>query len=161
MAIQVNGTEVISNNRALTNVNGLKTVGGVSILGSGDIAAGGGTELININVNSPGFTNANVNSLNGGTNGVWGWVNWNGNPTSGNEGGSINISVNGTNSWIVKTNGSGTSFGPGGVGVGTGTTNFRATINYGTAWFKVDAGANLTETAYRANGNTSVTYTTI
>ena len=41
MAIQVGGTTVISNNRALSSVNGLKTVGGESILGSGDIAAGG------------------------------------------------------------------------------------------------------------------------
>ena len=41
MAIQVGGTTVISNNRALSSVNGLKTVGGQSILGSGDIAAGG------------------------------------------------------------------------------------------------------------------------
>ena len=41
MAIQVGGTEVISNNRVLSGVNGLKTVGGQSILGSGDIAAGG------------------------------------------------------------------------------------------------------------------------
>lgn len=41
MAIQVGGTTVISNNRVLSSVNGLKTVGGQSILGSGDIAAGG------------------------------------------------------------------------------------------------------------------------
>ena len=42
MAIKVNGTTVIDDSRNLTNVLGLKTIGGVSILGSGDIAAGGG-----------------------------------------------------------------------------------------------------------------------
>ena len=41
MAIQVSGTTVISNNREVSSVNGFKTVGGESILGSGDIAAGG------------------------------------------------------------------------------------------------------------------------
>ena len=43
MAIQVSGTEVISNSRVLSNVTGLKTVGGTAILGSGDIAVGGST----------------------------------------------------------------------------------------------------------------------
>lgn len=42
MAIQQGGTTVISNNRQLQSVNGLKTVGGQSILGSGDIGVGGG-----------------------------------------------------------------------------------------------------------------------
>jgi hypothetical protein len=42
MAIQVGGTTVISNNQQLTSVNGLKTVGGTSILGTGDISVGGG-----------------------------------------------------------------------------------------------------------------------
>jgi hypothetical protein len=41
MAIKVSGTTVISNNREVSSVNGFKTVGGESILGSGDIAAGG------------------------------------------------------------------------------------------------------------------------
>jgi hypothetical protein len=41
MAIQVNGTTVIDNSRVLSNVTGLKTVNSTSILGSGDITAGG------------------------------------------------------------------------------------------------------------------------
>jgi hypothetical protein len=41
MAIQVNGTTVIDNSRNLSNVGGLKTVNGTSVLGSGDISAGG------------------------------------------------------------------------------------------------------------------------
>ena len=45
MAIQVSGTEVISNSRVLSNVTGLKTVGGTSILGSGNIAVGASTDL--------------------------------------------------------------------------------------------------------------------
>ena len=40
MAIQVNGTTVIDNSRNLSNVGGLKTVGGTAILGSGNIAVG-------------------------------------------------------------------------------------------------------------------------
>ncbi len=40
MAIQVNGTTVIDNSRNLTNVGGLKTIGGTGIIGSGDIAVG-------------------------------------------------------------------------------------------------------------------------
>ena len=42
MAIQVGGTTVIDNSRVLQNVSGLKTVNGSSILGSGNITAGGG-----------------------------------------------------------------------------------------------------------------------
>ena len=41
MAIQVGGTTVINNSRVLQNVSGLKTIGGTSILGSGDIDVGG------------------------------------------------------------------------------------------------------------------------
>ena len=45
MAIKVSGTEVITNNSVLQNVTGLKTVNSESILGSGDISAGGGINL--------------------------------------------------------------------------------------------------------------------
>ena len=45
MAIQVSGTEVISNSRVLSNVTGLKTVAGNSILGSGDIVVGPSTAV--------------------------------------------------------------------------------------------------------------------
>jgi hypothetical protein len=44
MAIQVSGTEVISNSRVLSNVTGLKTVNSTSLLGSGNIAAGAPTD---------------------------------------------------------------------------------------------------------------------
>lgn len=160
MAIQIGGTTVIDNSRTLQNVGGLKTVGGVSILGSGDIAAGGGTEIIDVTASN--FTNAsNINTLNGGTNGVWGWTNWSGSPWSGNYSGSVTVTVNGTNSWIVKTTGDGHSFGPGGTGVGVGRTNGPALINYGKAFFKLDPGANLVESTAYANGYTNVVYTTI
>ena len=43
MAIQVSGTEVISNSRVLSNVTGLKTVNGNALLGSGNIAVGAST----------------------------------------------------------------------------------------------------------------------
>jgi len=45
MAIQINGTTVIDNSRNLQNVQGIKTVGGQSILGSGNIDAGVGFTL--------------------------------------------------------------------------------------------------------------------
>ena len=41
MAIQVSGTTVINNSRVLQNVSGLRTINGSSLLGSGDISAGG------------------------------------------------------------------------------------------------------------------------
>lgn len=47
MAIQVNGTTVIDNSRVLSNVTGLKTINSTSILGSGNISAGGATALLN------------------------------------------------------------------------------------------------------------------
>ena len=42
MAIQVGGTTVVDDSRNLQNVGGLKTVGGVTILGSGDVPVGVG-----------------------------------------------------------------------------------------------------------------------
>ena len=45
MAIKVNGTTVIDDSRNLTSVGGLKTVGGTSILGSGNIDAGASTDV--------------------------------------------------------------------------------------------------------------------
>ena len=45
MAIQVSGTEVISNSRVLSNVTGLKTINSTSILGSGDIAVGASYDI--------------------------------------------------------------------------------------------------------------------
>ncbi len=45
MAIKVNGTTVIDDSRNLTSVGGLKTVGGTSILGSGNIEAGASTAV--------------------------------------------------------------------------------------------------------------------
>lgn len=45
MAIQIGGTTVIDNSRNLSNVGGLKTVGGNSILGSGDISTGASTSV--------------------------------------------------------------------------------------------------------------------
>lgn len=45
MAIKVNGTTVIDDSKVLSNVTGLKTVGGTSILGSGNIEAGASTSV--------------------------------------------------------------------------------------------------------------------
>lgn len=56
MAIKVNGTTVIDDSRNLSNVGGLKTVGGNSILGSGDISVGGGAPNYN-STRTSGYTN--------------------------------------------------------------------------------------------------------
>lgn len=45
MAIQINGTTVLSDSRVLSNVTGLKTVNSNSILGSGNIAIDQGPAL--------------------------------------------------------------------------------------------------------------------
>lgn len=60
MAIQVGGTSVISNNRVLQNVTGLKTVNGSSILGSGNItvsASSGPVDAADIVNGSFGLSN--------------------------------------------------------------------------------------------------------
>ena len=53
MAVKIGTTSVISDNRVLENVSGLKTVGGSSILGSGDIGVGDG----------PGFNGTTAQNL--------------------------------------------------------------------------------------------------
>jgi hypothetical protein len=58
MALQVGGTTVIDNSRVLSNVTGLKTVGGTSILGSGNIATGGSTTLGDVGTYMGGYVNA-------------------------------------------------------------------------------------------------------
>jgi len=45
MAIKVNGTTVIDDSRNLSNVGGLKTVNGNSLVGSGNISAGASTTV--------------------------------------------------------------------------------------------------------------------
>lgn len=60
MAIQVGGTTVIDNSRVLSNVTGLKTVGGTSVLGSGNIATGGSTDHLAVGTYSLA---ANVSSI--------------------------------------------------------------------------------------------------
>ena len=55
MAIKVNGTTVIDDSRNISNVGGLKTVGGSSILGSGDISVGGGAPNYN-STRTSGYT---------------------------------------------------------------------------------------------------------
>lgn len=66
MAIQVSGTTVIDDNRNLTNVGGLKTVNGTSIVGSGNISAGGLEEVISINTISSAVSTFDVTWSNTG-----------------------------------------------------------------------------------------------
>lgn len=48
MAIKISNTTVIDDSRQLTNITNLKTVGGQSILGTGDIATGGTARVVTI-----------------------------------------------------------------------------------------------------------------
>ena len=65
MAIQVSGTTVIDNTPNLVNVGGLKTINGTSILGSGNISAGGSSTLITDQAAVSGSAGISV-SLTGG-----------------------------------------------------------------------------------------------
>ena len=64
MAIKVNGTTVIDDSRNLSNVGGLKTVGGSSILGSGDISVGGSGQGAEVWCNCDTSPVTNRDSLN-------------------------------------------------------------------------------------------------
>lgn len=56
MAIKVGGTTVIDDSRNISNVGGLKTVNGTSILGSGDIEAGASTDTGAVGTTIFGYT---------------------------------------------------------------------------------------------------------
>ena len=58
MAIKISGTTVIDDSRNLTNVGGLKTVGGTTLLGSGDIEVGASP------INKPSITSPSSGATN-------------------------------------------------------------------------------------------------
>lgn len=164
MAIQVSGTTVVSNNRQLTSVNGLKTIGGTSILGNGDIAAGGGTELAAVNANEWTITNTS-NSISGGTNGVYGIGEVYTKGNANNELGRSQITHNGNNSWVMaKLDSTGNSGRSGFQRKGSGVFNINAVAmdasasTYSQITFKLDAGANLVESNFLSTGYFRVMY---
>jgi hypothetical protein len=59
MAIKVNGTTVIDDSRNLSNVGGLKTINGTSIVGSGNISAGASTTYGAVGTYVHGFVTNN------------------------------------------------------------------------------------------------------
>jgi len=59
MAIKVNGTTVIDDSRNLSNVGGLKTVNGTSLVGSGNISAGASTSYNAVGTYIYGFMGNN------------------------------------------------------------------------------------------------------
>ena len=149
MAIQVSGTTVIGNDRALSSVNGLKTIGGVSILGSGDIAAGGGTETVVVPASDWTSTTVNGN-LRGGTNGMWGYLSVQSSGSSQNNPSSITITCSSNPNGHMVVNGAflpnvnqakpesvignGSSNVPGGESFQKGCGYYR---------FKIDAGGSI------------------
>tara|TARA_R110002126_G_scaffold60372_1_gene157271 strand:+ start:59 stop:574 length:516 start_codon:yes stop_codon:yes gene_type:complete len=157
MAIQVSGTTVIGNDRALSSVNGLKTVGGTSILGSGDIATGGASVLFdsnnwaNANIAS---NNGNTASFSGGTNGRWILAT----PVTGGNGNNISgsgtVGINGTGAWgfahaRANTTGSGKYL------ISGETFNMGASSggNVGfTAWVPSDGNITIKTTSQSNNG---------
>lgn len=66
MAIKVNGTTVIDDSRNLSNVGGLKTVNGSSLVGSGNISAGQSTSYNAVGT----YCIAAPNNINGYTRGT-------------------------------------------------------------------------------------------
>lgn len=65
MAIQVNGTTVIDDSRNLQNVGGLKTVGGNSILGSGNITTGASTAVNGVGTYTVAHDTSQSNTVGG------------------------------------------------------------------------------------------------
>jgi hypothetical protein len=132
-------------------VNGLKTIGGTSILGSGDIAAGGGTETVDVTFSGWAYA---TNSLSGGTNGRWGYARVYGTPTSGNDSGTVTVTLNGTNSWGASFNGGAVVSN---LSDSVGRTN-SPNYNPSGYFFKLDAGANATTSVFRSNSTVSFNY---
>lgn len=164
MAIQVSGTTVIGNDRALSSVNGLKTIGGVSILGSGDIAAGGGTETVVVSASD--WTNTTVNgNISGGTNGLWGYLQVAGYGTSGNAIGSVTTTCSSsTNGHLVVQGTDSANFNqafPNSV-VGNGSSNFGSGNSFQRGrtcyFFKIDAGGSINFSFYRSNRDVRAQY---
>lgn len=129
MAIQVSGTEVISNSRVISNVTGFKTVSGNSILGSGDIAVGASTAVNGVGT----YTIATNASLAAGGGGNSGYVYKEGYTTAGSNLKSIGFrwiygvsTADATNPTISATSTSGS-----GTGTATGANNGSA--GYGMA----------------------------
>ena len=67
MAIKVNGTTVIDDSRNITNVGGLKTVNGNSLVGSGDISAGASTSYADVGTYVFATIPGSYSQINGGT----------------------------------------------------------------------------------------------
>jgi hypothetical protein len=134
MAIQVGSTTVISNNREVSNVSGFKTVSGESILGSGDIDAGGGAPWDAAGTWTSGTSNqssSGASFLNGSTNGRW----FMGVLQNGNTMWSyFQIGINGNNSFMQVTGGD-----VGGQAGGVETTNY-ITASTGSVTFAAKSG---------------------
>lgn len=139
MAIKIDSTTVINNSRGLENITNLKTIGGQSILGTGDISiAAGGT------VTSVGGTGT-VSGLT-----LTGTVTTTGNLTLG---GTLSVTANDFASQTANT----VLIAPNGT---AGTPTFRAlvaadipTLNQNTT----GTAANVTGTVAVANGGTGLT----
>ena len=164
MAIQVSGTTVIGNDRALSSVNGLKTIGGVSILGSGDIAAGGGTETVVVLASD--WTNTSVNgNLSGGTNGIWGYLSVQSSGNSENNPSSITVTCSSSTNGHMVTTGSFlpniNQAKPNSV-VGNGSSNVPGGGNFqkgcGYYRFKIDAGGSINFQVNRGSRDVRATY---
>lgn len=63
MAIQISGTNVINDSRQLENITNLKTINSQSILGTGDISFGNGTQFLGTITTTSG-TSQSISGLN-------------------------------------------------------------------------------------------------
>ena len=139
MAIQVNGTTVIDDSRNLSNVGGLKTVGGTSILGSGDISLPTGGPGIGVTKTSLG-TSSGANSGGGTVScaaGKWYAVTCSsdnqGSPISANAGsGGVCVEINGSTSPVLNNLGLNQNLGK--VFYAQNTTTVAVTGNRGRVY---------------------------
>ena len=118
MAIQVGGTTVISNSRVLQNVTGLKTVGGTSILGSGDIVAGGIGSPVDFSSSvsgsfSAGQSNDDFNTISIPSGSTFMLVRALPGGQSGRGTKTVKININGLSNLTLASNGSGEDNRPG------------------------------------------------
>ena len=140
-ALNIGGTQVISSSRVLSNVSGLKTVGGTAILGSGDIPLPTGVPAFNPSIapnysitSSATWTKPSLSSTTWcvihliGAGGAGNHANWGG---GGNGGSAVVIGAIASTlpASIAFTVGAGGGIAAGGVNPGSPGGDTNATIN--------------------------------
>lgn len=142
MAIKVGGTTVIDDSRNLSSVGGLKTVGGTSILGSGNIDAGASTDVNGVGT----YTLASDTGMTSGAGGAAGFKVYKEGRTAAGSAlvPRAAVAQNGANTTRgVATSTSGTSAGFGAQNTGySNSGEVSSNQSYSGSWRMMSAGAN-------------------